>query len=540
MGVYRNCGGPFWYYTGARRNSKSKFDDLIVGLLPLSVATRPEQRIARSISTRKLRLHPQQSLIPPMTSAEFERFKQDIKTRGIQDALHVTERHVVLDGHHRLRAARELRLKSVPVVIHDGLSAHEQIEFLVKATVSRRNPEPSAVLAAGTHPTVMAAFEKLYEEGKVRRRAGKHLEEHDPQGRRAPQTRDRIGAILGFSGRMIDMALMCWREAPDHMDAIRARESNEVVTRVAAQVRLAKRQREQATVLAKIKKESGTASNIIHGDCLTALTDIPTNSLRLIVTSPPYAEQRKPQYGGVPADKYVAWFMPRAREFQRVIHPKGSLVINIKSHVIDGERHPYVHELVLEMRRQGWRLHEEWIWNKLNAAPGSFEKRFRDGWEYCFQFTLQADITWNPNAVQLPISEGTKKSHKKDLTPGPRYTSTGSLMTLVPNGYWVGRTHCNPSTVLSLSTEAQSRHHPCVFPEELPAFFIKLLSNVGDTVLDPFCGSGTTGAAALKLGRSFVGIETNAGYVKVARGRTGSVKAVPVLLHPRGNKHRLR
>lgn len=494
------------------------------------------------VATGKLRAHPQQVLVPPMTPPEFEAFKADVASRDIQDALHVTERWVVLDGHCRRRAARELRLATVPVIVHTGLSAHEQIEFLVRATVTRRRPEPSAILAAGTHPTVMKAFESLWAEGKARMRRGRrNPEERIPQGGvRAPQTRDRIGALLGVSGRMVDLAVMCWREAPDHMEEIRARKSNEVITRVAAQVRLARKQREQAKVLATLKRSNTVSSRIVHGDCLAALKDIDANSLHLVMTSPPYAEQRKPQYGGVPADKYIEWFLPRAAEVKRALHPRGSFIVNIKSHVIAGERHPYVHELAVAMRKQGWRIHEEWIWHKVNAAPGAFDQRFRDAWEYCLHFTMREDITWNPDAVQVPISEGSKRSHRKDLEARPRYTSTGSLMTVVPGGYWAGKTHCNPSTVLSLATEAQNRHHPCVYPEALPEFFIRLLSNAGDTVLDPFCGSGTTGEAALKLGRSFIGVEVNAEYVKIAKVRTGESNAVPVMLHPRNSKHRLR
>lgn len=100
---------------------------------------------------------------------------------------------------------------------------------------------------------------------------------------------------------------------------------------------------------------------LIKGDCATVLKTIPSNSIDLIVTSPPYADQRKKTYGGIHADKYVEWFMPIADELQRVLKPTGSFILNIKERVVDGERHTYVIELIIEMRKRGWLWTEEYI-----------------------------------------------------------------------------------------------------------------------------------------------------------------------------------
>jgi site-specific DNA-methyltransferase (adenine-specific) len=85
----------------------------------------------------------------------------------------------------------------------------------------------------------------------------------------------------------------------------------------------------------------------------------------------------------VTPDDYVAWFMPRAEQFARVLKPGGSLVINIKEKVVDGERHTYVLELILAMKKQGWLWTEEYVWHKRNCFPGKWPNRFRDAWERC-------------------------------------------------------------------------------------------------------------------------------------------------------------
>ena len=95
-------------------------------------------------------------------------------------------------------------------------------------------------------------------------------------------------------------------------------------------------------------------TNLILGDCLEELKHFDANSIDLIVTSPPYADQRKKTYGGIHPDRYVDWFLPISKELLRVLKPKGTFILNIKERVMNGERHTYVLELILKMREQGW------------------------------------------------------------------------------------------------------------------------------------------------------------------------------------------
>src|SRR5690348_2770296 len=89
------------------------------------------------------------------------------------------------------------------------------------------------------------------------------------------------------------------------------------------------------------------------GDCKEELKKLPDHSVDLIVTSPPYADQRKATYGGIHHNRYVEWFLPISKELLRVLKPTGTFILNIKEKVVDGERSTYVMELILEMRKQG-------------------------------------------------------------------------------------------------------------------------------------------------------------------------------------------
>lgn len=256
---------------------------------------------------------------------------------------------------------------------------------------------------------------------------------------------------------------------------------------------------------------------IYHGDCREILPTFPDECIDLIVTSPPYADRRKHTYGGVPPEKYVEWFLPISAELKRVLKPTGSFILNIKERVVNGERGTYVIELVLEMRKQGWLWTEDYCWHKKNCYPGKWPNRFRDAWEHCYHFTKQKTFKMYQEAVMVPMGDWAEKRLKKlsqaDLVRDESRSKSG-FGKRVAN--WLGREWVYPTNVLHLATEVSNKNHSAVFPLELPMWFIRLFTQEGDIVLDPFMGSGTTARAALKLGRQYVGIELCKEYVELA------------------------
>jgi len=259
---------------------------------------------------------------------------------------------------------------------------------------------------------------------------------------------------------------------------------------------------------------------IICGDCEQVLKELPSDSIDLIFTSPPYADQRKHTYGGVRPDEYVAWCLPKAAEFLRVLKPTGTFVLNIKERVVDGERHTYVIELILEMRKQGWLWTEEFIWHKKNSYPGKWPNRFRDNWERLIQFNKTKRFNMFQEAVMVPVGDWAKERLAKlsdtDKTRDESKVGSGFGKNV---SNWLGRDLVYPTNVIHMATECSNRNHSAAFPIELPTWFIKLFTQPGDTVLDPFIGSGTTAVAAVQLGRQYCGIDSNPEYVEMARRR---------------------
>src|ERR1044072_3122436 len=141
------------------------------------------------------------------------------------------------------------------------------------------------------------------------------------------------------------------------------------------------------------------------GDSKEALKKLPDNSVDLIVTSPPYADQRKNTYGGIHPAKYVEWFLPISKELLRVLKPTGTFILNIKEKVVDGQRSTYVMELIIEMKSQGWLWTEEFIWHKKNCYPGKWPNRFRDAWERLLQFNKDKHFHMHQDEVMVPMGD---------------------------------------------------------------------------------------------------------------------------------------
>lgn len=263
---------------------------------------------------------------------------------------------------------------------------------------------------------------------------------------------------------------------------------------------------------------SQISTKILLGDSKDVLRQLGDNSVDLVVTSPPYADQRRSTYGGIHPDKYVEWFLPTSQELLRVLKPSGTFVLNIKEKVSDGERHTYVLELILAMRAQGWLWTEEFIWHKKNSFPGKWPNRFRDSWERLLQFNKEKNFLMYQDEVKVPTGDWAK-SRLKNLSAVDMIRDESKVQSgfgkKIAN--WLNRDMVYPSNVLHLATECGNKNHSAVFPETLPEWFIKLFTKEGDVVLDPFLGSGTTSRVAKRMRRSSIGIEILPEYYTLAK-----------------------
>ncbi len=274
---------------------------------------------------------------------------------------------------------------------------------------------------------------------------------------------------------------------------------------------------------------------IVHGDSLEVMKSIEDDSLDLIVTSPPFALTRKKDYGNVAAEEYVDWFETFAHQFHRILKETGSLVIDIGGSWQSGQptRNLYHFELLLMLcKKVGFFLAQEFYWWNPSKLPTPAE------WVNIRRIRVKDAV----NCVfWLSKSPWPKASNRRVLTP-----YSGSMLDLLENGYKAKLRPSGhdisdkfqknnggaipPNLIAIPNTESNSYYlryckendikpHPARFPAKLPEFFIRMLTDIGDRVLDPFAGSCVTGEVCETLQRQWICCEVEESYILGGIGR---------------------
>ena len=258
---------------------------------------------------------------------------------------------------------------------------------------------------------------------------------------------------------------------------------------------------------------------IYNMDCLEGMKQLPSSSIDMVFTSPPYADRRKSTYGGLSSDEYIDWFLPISAEIKRILKPSGSFFMNIKPHTDNGERSLYVFELVMKIRNEvGFKFIDEICWTK-NAFPGKFYGRLKNGFEPVYHFTIDSpsNITFNPSSCGEPLKKSSIVSNPKKKSP----PKNGSGMTRPDSKIINGLKTVLPSNVINihnvLNQFSKNKGHPATFPVKLVDFFVKIYTNSRDIVLDPFMGSGTTAVSCKSLNRQYIGYEMMKEYYDISQ-----------------------
>ena len=306
----------------------------------------------------------------------------------------------------------------------------------------------------------------------------------------------------------------------------------------------------------KIKTKKKKGYSLISGDCRTALQTLPAKSIRTCVTSPPYWGLRDygvdTQIGAEDSpDDYVASMVEVFREVRRVLTDDGTVWLNIgdtyasmrdSKAVPDSlrkgnsgtavpkaaNRNPanlkaanIKHKdligipwrLAFALQQDGWYIRQDIIWSKPNPMPESVRDRCTKSHEYVFLLTKRDKYFYDNEAIKEPARDwGTR-----DRTNG-KYHNAGTGLT-PHTGLTKSYEKKNKRSVWIITTKPFKGAHFAVMPEDLAVPCILAGSEVGDTVLDPFAGSGTTGVVALRHGRNFIGVELNPEYIKLAEER---------------------
>ena len=265
-------------------------------------------------------------------------------------------------------------------------------------------------------------------------------------------------------------------------------------------------------------------------------------SIDLIFTSPPFALTRKKDYGNVEEDKYVAWFQEFAQEFHRILKPTGSLVIDIGGSWIPGQptRSLYHFELLIMLCRElGFHLAQEFYWWNPSKLPTPAEWvnvrriRVKDAVNCVFWLSKTPWPKASNRRVLAPYSDAMldliENGYQAKMRPSGHDISDkfqrNNGGAIPPNLIAIPNTESN-SHYLRYCKEHNIKPHPARFPARLPEFFVRMLTDIGDMVFDPFAGSCVTGEVCETLERNWLCCEIVSEYIEGAKGRFTSSEQI--------------
>lgn len=271
----------------------------------------------------------------------------------------------------------------------------------------------------------------------------------------------------------------------------------------------------------------------VVADSLAYMRHLPADCIDLVMTSPPFALNRKKEYGNVSVEDYIDWFMPFAHEVHRILKPTGSFVVDIGGTWNRGHptRSLYQYQLLLRLAERFF-FAQEFFWHNPAKLPSPAEwvtvRRIR--------VTDSVNTIWWMSKTESP-----KADNRRVLRP-----YSDSMKQLIKNGYKAKLRPSGwdisdkfqkdlggsiPHNLLQISNTQSNgpylksckhngiKPHPARFPPALPEFFIRFLTEQNDIVLDCFAGSNATGEAAEGLGRKWIAIELDKEYLSASRFR---------------------
>ena len=287
----------------------------------------------------------------------------------------------------------------------------------------------------------------------------------------------------------------------------------------------------------KRKSNSEVLNRVICGDALQTCQKLRSNSVDVVITSPPYFRQRdygaKRQIGQEASpDTYVQRLAELFAELRRVVKPTGSAWMVIGDKYVGGEQLGMPWKVCFAIKETGWKLRSDCIWHKPNAMPSSVKTRPTTDHEYIFFFSNSDQYHYDADAIREPHVTFSEKSRMKGgrkhfgVRGGTPESGKNGGDNNLHDGRWDQAFHPkgrNKRTVWSIPLSKFREAHFAVYPESLVETCIRATCPPRGVVLDPFSGAGTTAVTAKRNGRQFIAIDCVSDYCRMARKRIATI-----------------
>lgn len=229
----------------------------------------------------------------------------------------------------------------------------------------------------------------------------------------------------------------------------------------------------------------------------------------VVITSPPYAEQRKNQYTSINEKDYPMWTLQWVNSCEKILKDEGSIFINIRPHIKNGVISDYVLKTRLLLRENGWKECEELIWIKPDSPPLGSICRPRRSWEHILWFS-------KTSKPYVDVKKGGSISSRIGFENSKFEHGGSSHIHAGQNNSKVGKARIKDYIECGTGRVEKGLGHPAMFPRELPSYLINMACPTNGIVLDPFMGSGTTMRECVNKDVGFLGFEIDGEYFNIA------------------------
>jgi len=466
------------------------------------------------IEVSKLKHHPFNAEVYKLS--DIDSLKESILNVGLLEPLVINKRNEVISGNRRLEALKELEMEKVDVIVKELQKDEEPLHII--------SHNSQRVKTARELLNEIKVMFKYYSKGQGFR-------SDTSVNTNRSTAREIVSNELNISQMKIQRLLFIDDVFSDLIDLI----DDGKLTINQAYIE-AKRRKVYQTIetngdVAGTPNVVRTDRFVIHNKSSANMDELKDKSVNMIMTSPPYYSLRN--YGrdeqiGLEKsiDEYLKNLMTIFNECKRVLSDDGSVWVVIGDSFINGCLGSIPHRFAIEMMNNGWIQRNCIVWHKTNPKPESIKTRLGTSNEFIFFFTKsKQDYYFDCDSIRQPY----KYSQFEDIRSPRHHSLNGDIQFhtpviqnpkgKVPNDFIETAKH---SFGIGKKLGMDDIEHGAVYPSTLCHMPIKSTSKVDGLVLDPFCGSGTTGDVCMELGRRFVGYEINSNFVQLANVRLSS------------------
>jgi site-specific DNA-methyltransferase (adenine-specific) len=455
-----------------------------------------------------LTLHPACEQVPRMRDDEWARFVSDVNERGVQEPIVVQSGGVVLDGRHRLEAAKARGDRNIPGRLVE-FDEKAQLEYIITSALLRRHltDDQRSILGARFHKLISKAAktERSAKAGKgntkQKSKAVNLSDTVSDKSRPKVDTREKAAKQFGVPERKLRSASEIDKKDSNLADRVL---TGDITLHQAKRAVRRQEKREQLEAKAKAARSNGARNphswEIHQGDCLEVLSSLPERSARLVFSDPPYniGVDYGPHYDDSrPPDEFERWCMEWMTLVHRVLTDDGSFWLLMN--------HEWAYRLAYAaVEKVGFHIRQWITW--FESFGENCSKKFNRCSRPLIWFTKsEGRFVFHPEAVNRPSDRQAKYGDKRADPGGKTWDDVWGIDPAIPR----------------LVDNAKERipEFPTQLPLALLTPIVGCASDPGDLVIDPFNGSGTTGEACLQLGRRYVGIEKNERFAELARMR---------------------